>query len=52
MATRSTKAILSKMNLKDEVFGVVVARNGQGLINIDDFTQLNDKSVEGICRVL
>ena len=40
------------MNLKDEVFGVFVANNGQGLIDIDDFTQLNDKSVESLCRVL
>ena len=52
MATRGTKAILLILKLKDEAVGVVVANNGQGLITIDDFAQLYEKSVEGLCRVI
>ena len=48
MATRGAKATLSRMNLTDEAVGVVVANDGQGLITIDDFAQLNEKSVEGL----
>ena len=44
--------MLSRMNMADEAVGVVVANNGQGLIKIDDFAQLNEKSVEGIFWVL
>ena len=44
--------MLSGMNLKHEAFAVVVANNGQGLITIDYFYQLNEKSVEGLCQVL
>ena len=44
--------MLSRMNMADEAVGVVVANNGQGLIKIDDFAQLNEKSVEGLFRVL
>ena len=44
--------MLSRMNLTDEAVEVVVASNGQGLIAIDYFAQLNYKSVEGICWVL
>ena len=40
------------MKLTDEAVGVVVDNYGQGLITIDDFSQMNDKSVEGLCRVL
>ena len=34
--------------MKDEAVGVVVDNNGQGLITIDDFAQLNEKYVEGL----
>ena len=44
--------MLSRMKLTYEAVGVIFANDGQGLITIDDFTQLNKKSVEGICRVL
>ena len=52
MATRNMKSMLSIMKLTDESVGVVVANNGQGIITIDDFAQLNEKSVEGLFRVL
>ena len=44
--------MLSRMRLIDEAVGVVVAKYGQGLITIDDFTQLNEKYVEGLFQVL
>ena len=34
--------MLSIMKLTDEFVGVVVAKNGQGLITIDYFSQLNN----------
>ena len=40
--------MLSRIKLKDESVGVVVANDGQGLITIDDFAHLNEKSVEGL----
>ena len=40
------------MKLTEEAVGVVVDKNGQGIVTNDDFTQLNEKSVEGIFRVL
>ena len=52
MVTRNTEAVLARMNITGKDVGVVVAYNGQGLITIDDFSQLNNKSVEGLCRVL
>ena len=52
MAAKGAKVILSRMNLTDEAVGVVVAKYGQGIITIDDFVQLNEKSVEGLCQVL
>ena len=52
MATREAKAMLSRMKLTEEAVGVVVDKNGQGIVTNDDFTQLNEKSVEGIFRVL
>ena len=52
MATRDTKAILAQMNLTDEAVCVVVVNYGQGIIAIDYFSQLNEKSMEGLCRVL
>ena len=45
MATKSVKAILYQMKLTDEDVGVVVANDGQGIIMIDDFYQLNEKYV-------
>ena len=36
------------MKLKDEAVGVVITKNSQGIIPIDDFDQLNEKSVEGL----
>ena len=52
MVTRGSKAMLSRMNMADEAVGIVVANNGRGLIKIDDFAQLNEKSVEGLFWVL
>ena len=44
--------MLSIMKLIYEAVAVVVVNNGQGLITIDGFAQLNEKSVEVLCRVL
>ena len=52
MATRVAKAMLYIMKLTYEAVGVVVANFGQGLITINDFAKLNEKSVEGLCWVL
>ena len=52
MATRIAKAMLAYMNLTDEAVGIVVTNDGQGLITIDDFSELNEKSMEGLFRVL
>ena len=40
------------MKLIDKAVAVVIAKDGQGLIKIDDFPQSNDKSVEGLFQVL
>ena len=47
-ATKSAKMMSSRMKLTYEAVGVVVANNFQGIITIDDFSKLNDQSVEGI----
>ena len=52
MATIGAKVMMSRMNLIEGAVAVFIANNGQGLITIDDFSQLNEKSVEGLCRVL
>ena len=52
MNTRNAKAMLSKLKLTDESVGVVVSNDGQGLITVDDFAQVNEKYVEDLCRVL
>ena len=52
MSTRGAKVILSRMKLADESSGVIVDNGGQGLITIHDFSQLNEKFVEGLCRLL
>ena len=52
ITTRSAKAMLSWMKLIDKAFGVIISNDGQGIITIDDFTQLNEKSVESLCQVL
>ena len=52
MASRNTKMIIVKMKLTDEAVCVFFANDGQGIITIDDFAQLNEKYVEGIFRVL
>ena len=52
MATIGAKVMMSRMNLTEGAVAVFIANNGQGLITIDDFSQLNEKSVEGLCRVL
>ena len=44
--------MLSWMKLTDEAIGVVIANESQGLTTIDGFSQLNEKFVEGIWRVL
>ena len=40
------------MDLTDETVDVVVANDGQEIIMVDDLSQLNEKSVEGLYRVL
>ena len=52
MATIGVKLMLSWMKLTDKAASVVVANDGQGVITIKDFAQLNDKAVESLCRVL
>ena len=52
MTTRSVKAMLSRMKLKDEAVGVVIANDGQRLITIEYFPQTNEEYVEGLFRVL
>ena len=52
MATQIVKMMLPIMKLKDEAACVVVSKNSQGIITIDDLSRLSDKSVEGIIRVL
>ena len=52
MATSGARAIFSRMKLTDKAVAVIVASYIQGLIKMDDFAQLNDKSAESICRVL
>ena len=46
------KTMLAQMMLIYEAVGVVIANDGRGLILIDDFSQLNEKSVEGLLQVL
>ena len=40
------------MRSKRQYVAVVVTNDGQGLVTIDDVSQLNEKSVEGLFRVL
>ena len=49
MTTRSAKAMLYRMKLIYEVVGVIVANDGQGIITINYFSQLNGKY---LCQVL
>ena len=44
--------MLSIMKLIDEAVGVVVSKDGQGIIRIDGFTQLNEKPMESLCQIL
>ena len=44
--------MLSKMKLKDKAVSIVVSNNGLGIITINDFSHLNEKSMEGLCQVL
>ena len=44
--------MLSIMKLTDEAVAVFISNDGQEIIIMDDFSQLNEKSVKGICRVL
>ena len=44
--------MLSILKTTEKYVAVVVAKDGQGLITIDDFSQLNDKSVESLCQLL
>ena len=48
----AARQMLVRMGLTNEAATVVVAADGQGLVTIDDFAQLNEKSVEGVCRSL
>ena len=52
MATRNANTMMAQMKLTDEAVGAIVANDGQGIITIDYFPQLNDKYVEGLCRFL
>ena len=52
IATRSAKLMLSWMNLTDEAGCLIISNDGQGLITIDDFSQLNEKFLDGLCQVL
>ena len=52
MSTRGAKAMFSIIKLTYEAVVLVVANNGQGIITIDDFAPLNEKSVESLCQVL
>ena len=51
MTTRSVKAMLYQMKPAYEYVGVVIDNDVQGLIKIDDFTQSNEKSMEGLLQV-
>ena len=44
--------MLSIMKLTDESFGVIFAKNSQGLNTIDYLSQLNEKYLEGLFQVL
>ena len=46
------KNMLARMMLIYEAVGFVIANDGRGLILIDYFSQLNEKSVEGLFREL
>ena len=52
MSTRGGKVMLSIMKLTDEAVGFVVDNDGLGLVTIDEFAQLNEKSVEGLLQVI
>ena len=52
MSTRNAKSMLAQMKLTDKSVGIIISNDGQGLITIDDLSQLNEKSVEGLFRVL
>lgn len=51
-AEAAARQMLVRMGLTNEAAAVVVDAGGQGLISIDDFAQLNEKSVKGLCRSL
>ena len=44
----SRMKMLSRTKLTDEAFAVVFTKDGKRRIIIDYFSQLNDKSVEGL----
>ena len=44
--------MFSIIKLTYEAVVLVVANNGQGIITIDYFAPLNEKSVESLCQVL
>ena len=46
------KAMLSQTNMTDEAVSVVVANDGQGIIMIDNFAQLNENCLDGLYRIL
>ena len=52
MVNRYSNTMISRLKPTGQADGVVVANDGQGLITIDDSSQLNDKYVEGLCRDL
>ena len=52
MVTNYIKTMLVQMKLTDEAYSVVVANDGQGIISMDYFPQLNEKYVEGLCWVI
>ena len=51
-AEAAARQMLVRMGLTAEAAAVVVDAGGQGLVSIDDFAQLNEKSVQGLCQRL
>ena len=46
----ATRALLVRMGFTDDAAGRVVAADGQGLSNIEDFQQLDEKTMELTCK--
>ena len=44
--------MIAQIKITDEAVCEIVANDGHGIISIDDFYQLSEKSMEGLCWVL